>query len=118
MILDSMGWVLFKLNKKEEALIFLLKAFQTFPDGEVAAHLGEVLWALDQKPEAQAIWQQSLQKSPTNKALIDTIKRFIPRVIKSTTPTNETNTLPTTQPEKSTQEIQIDKPQATPENTP
>jgi tetratricopeptide (TPR) repeat protein len=118
MILDSMGWVLFKLNKKEEALIFLLKAFQTFPDGEVAAHLGEVLWALDQKPEAQAIWQQSLQKSPTNKALIDTIKRFIPRVIKSTTPTNEINTLPATQPEKSTQEIQIDKPQATPENTP
>lgn len=79
MILDSMGWVLFKLNKQEEALILLLKAFQTFPDSEVAAHLGEVLWALDKKDEAQTIWTQSLQKDPTNEVLLDTKSRFLPQ---------------------------------------
>jgi len=105
MILDSMGWVLFKLNQKEEALIFLLKAYQTFPDGEVAAHLGEVLWNLDKKDEAQEIWQQSLQKNPKNKALIDTIKRLIPQVINTKTPLTQTET-------------QSDKKQATPENIP
>jgi tetratricopeptide (TPR) repeat protein len=99
MILDSMGWVLFKLNQKEEALIFLLKAYQSFPDGEVAAHLGEVLWMLNQKSEAQAIWKQSLERAPDNKALIDTIKRFIPPATNDTKPANEI------------------KPQATPENT-
>ncbi len=78
MILDSMGWVLFKLEKQEEALIFLLKAFQTYPDGEVAAHLGEVLWALGKQNEAQAIWHQSLQKNPKHTALIKTIERFLP----------------------------------------
>jgi len=105
MILDSMGWVLFKLNQKEEALIFLLKAYQTFPDGEVAAHLGEILWNLDKKDEAQEIWQQSLQKNPKNKALIDTIKRLIPQVINTKTPLTQTET-------------QSDKKQATPENIP
>ena len=113
MILDSMGWVLFKLDKKKEALLLLLKAFQTFPDGEVAAHLGEVLWALDQKDEAQAIWQQSLQKSPNNKALLDTINRFAPQMINNTTQPNETNN----QPEASIQESKTDN-EATPENNP
>lgn len=106
MILDSMGWVLFKLDKKEEALIFLLKAYQAFPDGEVAAHLGEVLWALDKKDEAQAVWQQSLQKSPDNKALIETIKRLTPQVIDPKTPFTQTDI-----------QAETSKPD-TPENTP
>jgi len=125
MILDSMGWVLFKLEKKEEALVLLLKAFQTFPDGEVAAHLGEVLWSLGQKVEAQTIWQQSLQKSPNNKALIDTINRFIPQTINNTTPSNGANTQtpaqPNNPPKSSTQPAQeshTDNKQASPENAP
>ena len=89
MILDSMGWVLFKLNKHEEALVFLLKAFQTYPDGEVAAHLGEVLWALDKQTEAQVVWQQALQKNPEHKALIKTISRFIPLAENTTDKTKE-----------------------------
>jgi len=120
MILDSMGWVLFKLDKKEEALIFLLKAYQTFPDGEVAAHLGEVLWALDKKDEAQAIWQQSLQKSPDNQALINTISRFIPQTINNTTQPNETNDQvdPNNQSKTSIQEPQTDNKELAPENAP
>jgi tetratricopeptide (TPR) repeat protein len=98
MILDSMGWVLFKLDKKEEALLLLLKAYQTFPDSEVAAHLGEVLWVLDKKDEAQAIWQQSLQNAPNNKVLIETINRFIPLKTNDTPPPSEGGDQSDTQP--------------------
>jgi tetratricopeptide (TPR) repeat protein len=98
MILDSMGWVLFKLDKKEEALLLLLKAYQTFPDSEVAAHLGEVLWVLDKKDEAQAIWQQSLQNAPNNKVLIETINRFIPLKTNDTPTPSEGGDQSDTQP--------------------
>ena len=80
-ILDSMGWVLFKLDKKPEALIFLLKAFQGYQDGEVAAHLGEVLWALDQKNKAIEIWVAILGKNPAHKVLLQTIQRLHPDLL-------------------------------------
>ena len=119
MILDSMGWVLFKLNKKEEALVFLLKAYQTFPDGEVAAHLGEVLWVLGKKDEAQAIWQQSLQKNPNNKALIDTVKRLIPQAIETEAPSVQSETTEQQKQHTDTDtDTDTDNKQATPENTP
>jgi tetratricopeptide (TPR) repeat protein len=77
-ILDSLGWVLFKLNKREEALIYLLKAFQGYQDGEVAAHLGEVLWSLNQKTEAFEVWLNVLKKYPEHPVLLETIKRIAP----------------------------------------
>ena len=80
-ILDSMGWVLFKLNQREEALIFLLKAFQAYQDGEVAAHLGEVLWSLNQKTEAFEVWVNVLRKQPDHPILRETINRLAPEVI-------------------------------------
>lgn len=77
-ILDSMGWVFYRLNKVEEALALLLKAYQAYPDGEVAAHLGEVLWVLDKKEEAKAYWLNSFQRTPEHKVLNSTIERFAP----------------------------------------
>lgn len=79
-ILDSLGWVLFKLNQREEALIYLLKAFQGYQDGEVAAHLGEVLWSLNQKTEAIEVWINVLRKTPNHPILRETIHRLAPEL--------------------------------------
>ena len=43
--MDSMGWVLYRLGRNKEALDYLQRAFALRPDAEIAAHLGEVLWA-------------------------------------------------------------------------
>lgn len=80
-ILDSMGWVLYRLGKTKEALVFLLQAFQQFQDGEVAAHLGEVLWALNQTTEAREVWGNVIRKYPEHKVLLKTIKRLDPGLL-------------------------------------
>ncbi len=81
-ILDSLGWVLFKLGKREEALVYLLKAFQGYQDGEVAAHLGEVLWSLNQKTEAFEVWFNVLNKNPEHPILLETIQRLAPEALR------------------------------------
>jgi len=63
-ILDSMGWVLYRLGNKEEALRYLRRAFSLLPDAEIAAHFGEVLWITGQKEEAQKVFQGALEKDP------------------------------------------------------
>ncbi|MES2490620.1 MAG: tetratricopeptide repeat protein [Pseudomonadota bacterium] len=75
-VMDSMGWVQFKLGKKDEARATLQKAFDKFPDPEVAAHLGEVLWSLGEKDQARALWEQAMQQSPDATALRATIDRL------------------------------------------
>lgn len=80
-ILDSMGWVLFKLDEPEKSLIFLLKAFQKFSDGEIGAHLGEVLLSLNQKTEAYEVWQKSLEINPEHPLLIKTLERLAPELL-------------------------------------
>ena len=80
-IQDSMGWILYKLKQPEEALYFLLKAFQGYQDGEVAAHLGEVLLKLNQKTEAYEIWGTVLNKYPEHPVLLETIKRLAPELL-------------------------------------
>ena len=80
-IQDSMGWVLYKLEQPKEALYFLLKAFQGYQDGEVAAHLGEVLLSLNQKTEAYEIWGTVLNKYPDHPVLLETVKRLAPELL-------------------------------------
>ena len=77
-ITDSMGWVLFRLGRHQQALEFLRKAYNARPDPEIAAHLGEVLWMAGEKPEAERIWLEAVKKTPDNDALNSTIKRFKP----------------------------------------
>ena len=77
-ILDSKGWLLFRQAKLEQALVPLRQAYSVRPDAEIAAHLGEVLWALGRTDEARALWQAALKTHPTNSLLSATIKRFIP----------------------------------------
>lgn len=75
-IMDSMGWVLFKLGRNEEAIEWLRKAFERFPDPEVAAHLGEVLWVTGNQQEAKSIWQNNLKDNPNDSRIIDTMERL------------------------------------------
>jgi tetratricopeptide (TPR) repeat protein len=64
--MDSMGWVLYRLGRPDEALPWLQKAWKAFPDPEVASHLGEVLWVLGQQDEARRIWRESMERNPDN----------------------------------------------------
>ncbi|MCO4757513.1 MAG: tetratricopeptide repeat protein [Oceanospirillaceae bacterium] len=68
-IIDSMGWVLFKLQRYDEAVEYLLRAYEAIPDGEVASHLIQAYWAKGDKDKALALLQQGLNKSPDNSHL-------------------------------------------------
>jgi tetratricopeptide (TPR) repeat protein len=80
-ILDSMGWVHYRLGNYELALSYLQRAFSQFPDPEVAAHLGEVLWVLGRQQEARRIWQDALEKSPDSEIVQDTVNRLADQLI-------------------------------------
>ena len=77
-IIDSMGWVLYRMGQSKEALEYLRKAYRARADPEIAAHLGEVLWAAGEHREAEKIWLEATKKTPGNDALNSTIKRFKP----------------------------------------
>jgi tetratricopeptide (TPR) repeat protein len=75
-IIDSYGWVQYRLGHLDEALRLLRKAFEKQPDSEVAAHLGEVLWVRGDREEARQVWEQGRKKDSENKVLIETMKRL------------------------------------------
>ena len=75
-ILDSMGWVLYRTGRYEEALDYLTRAYAEFPDPEVAAHLGEVLWVNGDTDAATQVWQGALLKDPNHEILLSTLKRL------------------------------------------
>ena len=75
-IMDSMGWVLFRKGRYDESVIYLRRAYETFPDPEVAAHLGEVLWVKGDTDAAIQIWQEALQRNPSHPILINTLGRL------------------------------------------
>ena len=77
-ILDSMGWVLYRLGRMDEAVEFLQKAIELRNDPEIAAHLGEVLWVRGDRQAAKNIWDTALKDTPTDDRLLDVIKRFKP----------------------------------------
>jgi tetratricopeptide (TPR) repeat protein len=75
-IIDSYGWVNYRMGKHDKALEYLRKALSIMEDGEIAAHLGEVLWVTGKQSEAQKVWQRALELSPNNPYVIKTMKRF------------------------------------------
>ncbi|MYA68094.1 MAG: tetratricopeptide repeat protein [Gammaproteobacteria bacterium] len=75
-IIDSLGWAQYKLGILEEALENLRRAYAAFPDHEVAAHLGEVLWALDRREEAEQIWEEALVENPESEFVLPTMERL------------------------------------------
>ncbi|MEK6245014.1 MAG: tetratricopeptide repeat protein [Pseudomonadota bacterium] len=77
-IIDSLGWVLYRMGDLKGAAQQLRRAWEGRSDGEIGAHLGEVLWALGERDEARRIWQEALKASPENDTLQKTLKRFNP----------------------------------------
>jgi tetratricopeptide (TPR) repeat protein len=75
-IIDSLGWVLFKLGKLEEALNYLNDAYALNKDAEIAAHLGEVLWVLNKREQALLIFRDSYENYPEHKTLLRTIEKL------------------------------------------
>ena len=75
-ILDSMGWIYYKLGNYREAENFLIKALSINNDDEIAAHLGEVLWVKGQKDRAQDILGKALKDFPDSDKLSDVIQRL------------------------------------------
>jgi Flp pilus assembly protein TadD len=77
-IMDSMGWVLYRQGDLTGALSYLERAYAQRSDPEIAAHLGEVLWRMDRKTDAQRILREAQQKNPTNESLAKAISQFVP----------------------------------------
>ena len=75
-ILDSMGWVNYRLGKLDEAETHLRKAYAVRNDPEIAVHLGEVLWKKGQKEDARKLWREAQAKDPKNDALKSTLARL------------------------------------------
>jgi len=75
-ILDSMGWVLYRKGRAEEALDYLTRAYAGFPDPEVAAHLGEVLWVTGDTEGALTVWRGAALREPDHPVLRSTLERL------------------------------------------
>ena len=75
-ILDSMGWVQYRLGNLVEAERYLRRAFAADADAEIAAHLGEVLWQRGECEAAERIWDAVLATAPDHQVLQDTVRRF------------------------------------------
>jgi len=77
-IIDSLGWVLYREGDLKGAADTLRRAYSGRPDAEIGAHLGEVLWVMGRRDEADRVWQESLKTAPDNETLLKTIKRLRP----------------------------------------
>ena len=75
-ILDSMGWVYFRMGRLDQALQYLQRAYGLRQDVEIAAHLGEVLWALGRTEEARRLWRDAREREPDNGTLKGTLARL------------------------------------------
>ena len=75
-IIDSYGWVLYRLGRNEEALVQLRRAWSLTKDPEVAAHVGEVLWVTGQKEEARRFFDEARKLDPDNRALLRAIEKL------------------------------------------
>jgi tetratricopeptide (TPR) repeat protein len=75
-VLDSMGWVNYRLGHYQEAVTYLRRALDASSDSEIAAHLTEVLWVMGDKQGARAVWDKALKVAPGNKLLLDVMNRL------------------------------------------
>jgi len=77
-IMDSQGWVFFRQGRLKESLAVLQKAYEIKRDGEIAAHLGELLWQMERKDEARRILLEAAREHPDNDVLSALIKKLLP----------------------------------------
>lgn len=75
-ILDSLGWVSYRLGNMQDALKWLGMAFERLEDAEIAAHYGEVLWKNNQREEAEKVWKIGLENNAEHPVLLETMHRL------------------------------------------
>jgi tetratricopeptide (TPR) repeat protein len=75
-IIDSMGWVLFRLGEYEAARDYLERAYRLMNDPEVIAHLVDVHWALGDRDRALELLEQGLSEQPDDSHLLDVSERI------------------------------------------
>lgn len=76
-IMDSLGWLRYRQGNYEEAVELLRTAYALFPDGEIAAHLGEVLWVDGRESEAKEVWEKGLATTPDHEKILQVMQKFI-----------------------------------------
>ena len=77
-VIDSMGWVQFRLGNLDKARSFLEQAWNLTKDSEIGAHLGEVLWVQGDHEAARSIWDEAKVNDPENPALLNVLRRINP----------------------------------------
>ena len=77
-IIDSMGWIHYRLGNLDEARRYLEKAWEMSHDAEIGAHLGEVLWMQGDREAARKIWIDARENEPDNPVLLKVINQFNP----------------------------------------
>ncbi|MFD1558990.1 tetratricopeptide repeat protein [Paraburkholderia silviterrae] len=75
-IMDSVGWVKYRLGDNADAIKLLRKAYDLQPNAEIGAHLGEVLWKNGDQAGALQAWREARKLEPDNDTLLKTLKRF------------------------------------------
>jgi tetratricopeptide (TPR) repeat protein len=75
-IQDSVGWYFYRAGDYDAALEYLERSYRQMPSAEVAAHLGEVLWAAKRRDEARRVFKEGLARNPKSDILLETMKRL------------------------------------------
>lgn len=75
-ILDSMGWLHYRMKDYVQAISYLQRALAIRADPEIAAHLGEVLWVKGERAEAEQVWAGALKNNPEHETLMGVINKF------------------------------------------
>jgi tetratricopeptide (TPR) repeat protein len=76
-IMDSYGWLQFKLGRLDAALDYLQRAYNKQPENEIAAHLVEILWMLNKKQEARELFDKAIKATPNDEYLLDVKQRIL-----------------------------------------
>ena len=77
-VIDSMGWVMYRLGRLPEARDYLQKAYDMTKDSEIAAHLGEVMWVMGDRQQAKTLWESARKATPGDPVLEETLHRYMP----------------------------------------
>jgi tetratricopeptide (TPR) repeat protein len=75
-IVDSMGWISYRLGRLDAAEKFLRQAWALNKNPEIAAHLGEVLWINGQQEAARSVWREGMEVGSENPVLQETLQRM------------------------------------------
>ncbi|MBB5427299.1 Flp pilus assembly protein TadD [Paraburkholderia sp. JPY158] len=75
-IMDSVGWVKYRMGNTADAIKLLRKAYSLQPNAEIGAHLGEVLWKSGEQEQARAAFREARKLEPNNETLVKTLQRL------------------------------------------